>query len=98
MACRSRLRSIGLELIPEAGVPAVSTATGQTLGFRQVLAALGDARDKDRAIGLGFRIDGSVSPGFVQTGPFVASVRLNEGLDREVPGPSLAAAADQRGV
>ena len=73
------------ELIPEAGVPAVSTATGGTLGFRQVLAALGDARDKDRALGLGFRIDGSVSPGFMQTGPFVASVRLNEGLDREVP-------------
>jgi alpha-L-fucosidase 2 len=72
-------------LIPEAGVPAASTASGHTLAFRQVLPALRNAHDKDRALGLGFRVDGSVAPGLVQTGPFVASVRLNEGLDREVP-------------
>jgi len=72
-------------LIPEAGVPAAATATGHTLAFRQVLSPLGDERDKDRALALGFRVDGSVGPGLVQTGPFVASVRLDEGLDREVP-------------
>ncbi len=71
-------------LIPDAGFPAVSTQTGHTLAFRQMLPALGGAREKDRAVGVGFRIDGSVAPGFVQTGPFVAVVGLNEGLDAEV--------------
>jgi alpha-L-fucosidase 2 len=72
-------------LIAEPGVATASTETGDTLAFRQVLPALGDAREQDRALGLGFRVAGSVGSGLVHSGAFVACVRLDEGLDREVP-------------
>jgi hypothetical protein len=72
-------------LIPDPGVAAVSRAADDSLGFRQVLAALGDARDTDRALGVGFRMAGSIAPAFLPAGPFVAVVALHEGLDREVP-------------
>jgi alpha-L-fucosidase 2 len=73
-------------LIPEEGFAAVSTTTENTLAFRQVQPALGDARDSDRAVTVGFRVDGSVAPDFMPAGPFIASVALAEGLDRDVPG------------
>lgn len=72
-------------LIPEPGVATASMETADTHAFRQVLPALGDAREQDRAVGLGFRVAGPAGSGLAHTGPFVACVRLNEGLDRDVP-------------
>ena len=77
-------------LIPEAGFPAVSTATGHTLAFRQVLPALGDARDKDRALGLGFRIDGSVAPGFRAERTIRCSRTAERGARSRGPGANHA--------
>jgi len=55
------------------------------VGRAQVLPALGDARDKDRALGVAVRVSRGVGPGSVKTEPFVACVRLDEGLGRQVP-------------
>jgi alpha-L-fucosidase 2 len=74
-----------VRLIPESGDAAATMATDDTLAFREVLPALGDVRNKDRALSVAVRVSGSVAHGFEQTGPFVACVQLDEGLDRDVP-------------
>jgi alpha-L-fucosidase 2 len=75
-----------MRLIPGPGMDTATTATADSVAFRQVLPGLGDVHDRDRAVGVGVRVSGSAGhPGFAQTGPFVACVHLDEGLDREVP-------------
>lgn len=75
-----------VRLTPEPGMTTATSAAADLVAFRQVLPALGDVRDTDRALGVAVRVSGRVDGSrFAPAGPFVACVRLDEGLDREVP-------------
>jgi hypothetical protein len=81
-----------VRLIPESGMATTTYSTSNTLSFRQVLPVLGDAREKDKALGVSFRVNGEITPRLKSDGPFVACVQLDTGLDQDVPQGSAAVA------
>ncbi|MCL5270441.1 MAG: hypothetical protein M1457_07815 [bacterium] len=87
--------------MPEPGMPTTQAFERDRLGFRQVLAPLKPNPQKNRALRLTARLNGTIespaqpgadaprgftAPNFVPGGgPFVAVVELDQGLEREIP-------------